>query len=968
MIIDLKTEKPRNLETDQRSSVFRFFRSRCSAGQSLVELLIASGLTVLILSALIGGLVAGRTDIANESDRLIAVGYAREAEEAVRSVRETGWSAIAVNGTYHPVVSGGIWNLAAENEEIDGFRRGLVISDSERDSSGVIVESGGTVDPSTKRVLIQISWGDDFSQSIRNVYYFTRHRNSTFFTHTTSAQFNDGTHNNTTANPTGDGVLTIKANSVVNSYEEPFSTAGSYTYNSSNIEFLDGFAQLKNQGTALAPATAIANSGFDSGSTGWTFDYFGNFIGQSGNWVSTGGNPGGYIDLDFGTSKNKLGGGYWYYPMTINAAAINATTTFQWRVFDYQGSTPQSIQVYAFVDADALEPALGEEIWSSGELTGTTAWSGTVTANTSSRLLEPGTYYLKLMVRVSTLPSSGAPPSGPFNIGFDNVQLIWGGNAISYLTTGPTIYPAASFSNTSVSEWNSFTETAEKNGGEIYYQISYNEGTDWMYWTGTAWATSTLSTHYNTATTINANIDVFPVWAQKITFKAFLVSNGTQLVRLDNISIGYTTGASQTYSEPFTTSGSYTFDPTKIEVTGGFGQLKATTTPQAGSTANPHFTTSSTGWTFGSFGFNISQTGSWVSTGGNPAGYIDINLPKSSNRTAGGYWYQAITPTANATGTLEFQWKVTAYDPSATSLTLYAFVDSDSSAPTIGNQVWSSGNQTGTTAWTGTTTIDIGHKISAGGTFYVKLAVQVVTAGGNKGPFTIGFDNSLLSWSANGISYPSDSPTIYPTASFSDTNITSWNSFVETATKNGGEIYYQLSDNDGSTWQYWNGLIWTPAVLSTDYNTAATVNANITTFSALADKITFKAFLSGDSSQQVKLDNISIAYTAGASAAAGNFISSTFDAGANVGFNRVTWSETTSANNQVTFQVAVNSDNTTFEFHGPDGTTSSYYSLTNGAIALVDASGRYLKYKIYMTTTLASDKPVVADVTVNYSP
>ncbi len=963
---NIRTEKPKN-ELFLRSSVPPFFRSS-TTGQSLVELLIASGLTVLMLSALITGLVTGRSDVANESDRLLAIGYAREAEEAIRSVRETGWSAIAADGTYYPAVSGGIWTLVSGSEEVGGFRREIIISDAERDSSGIIVESGGTADPSTKFALVQISWGEGFAQSIRNRYYFTRHRNNTFFTHTSVADFDAGIHNNTKTDPAGE--VTIQANAVINSYEEPFTTAGSYTYNSANIEVSDGVAQLLNQGAVLPQSNGVGNSEFSTSTDGWIFDSFGNNIGQAGSWISTGGNPGGYLNIDFGQSKNKDGSAYWYYPVTVNATDILATTTFQWRVSDFQGFNPDSMQIYAFVDTANTNPVIGEQIWSSGELTGTTAWSGTVTTDVTSKFSAPGTYYFKLMVRVSTLPSAGAPPSGPFSIDFDNVQLVWSGNTISYPTTGPTINPVSSFSNTSINSWTAFTETATKNGGEIYYQLSYNEGTDWLYWNGSIWATSTLSTHRNTATEVNANIDVFLSGPQKITFKAFLVGNGTQLVQLDNISIGYTTGASQSYSEPFTTSGSYAFDSSKIEVTGGFGQLKATSTTQTGYTTNPHFTTSSTGWTFATYGTPTgAPSGNWISTGGNPTGYMNVSFPKSSNQSPSGYWYQSFTiPTSSATGTLELQWSVTAYDPSATSLNIYAFVDTGSGAPTAGQQVWSSGNQTGTTAWTGTTTIDIGHKVSIGGTYYIKLAVQLVTTGGNKGPFTVGFDNSLLFWSGSGTGYPSDSPTIYPTTSFTDSNITSWDSFTETATKNGGEIYYQLSDNDGSTWQYWNGSAWTTATLATDYNTASTINTNIPTFSAAADKITFRAFLVGNGTQQVKLDNITIGYTAGAAAASGNFTSGTFDAGANVGFNRITWTDTTSVNNSVSFQVAVNSDNGNFNFSGPDGTTSTYYSLTNGAIALVDASGRYLKYKIYLTTTVASDKPIAHDVTVNYSP
>jgi len=108
--------------------------------------------------------------------------------------------------------------------------------------------------------------------------------------------------------------------------------------------------------------------------------------------------------------------------------------------------------------------------------------------------------------------------------------------------------------------------------------------------------------------------------------------------------------------------------------------------------------------------------------------------------------------------------------------------------------------------------------------------------------------------------YPSDSPTITPTSSLAVSPISSWDSFTETATKNGGEIYYQLSDDNGATWQYWNGSIWTTAG-ATDYNAASTVNTNIGSFSLASEQLMWKAFLSSDGLQLITLDNIDVGYT-----------------------------------------------------------------------------------------------------------
>jgi len=115
-------------------------------------------------------------------------------------------------------------------------------------------------------------------------------------------------------------------------------------------------------------------------------------------------------------------------------------------------------------------------------------------------------------------------------------------------------------------------------------------------------------------------------------------------------------------------------------------------------------------------------------------------------------------------------------------------------------------------------------------------------------------------WSESGSGYPIDNPELYPIESLVVENLSSWDSFTETATKNGGEIYYQLSDDDGSNWKYWNGSNWALAS-ATDYNTALTINSNISNFPIVKGKIMFKAFFSSNGSQQIQLDQIDIGYS-----------------------------------------------------------------------------------------------------------
>lgn len=317
----------------------------------------------------------------------------------------------------------------------------------------------------------------------------------------------------------------------------------------------------------------------------------------------------------------------------------------------------------------------------------------------------------------------------------------------------------------------------------------------------------------------------------------------------------------------FGTPGEYTYDDTAIEVTDGVAALAPIITSTSSTTINPGFTSNSNGWTYADWDQGTGEAninGGRTSSGGNPGAYINITAPTGKDDELGGYWRQGFTTTvANPTTTVNFDWKVAQYDSSPNPLTfkLYVFVDTGTGVPVIGQEVWSSGEITGTSGWTSVSNLDVSSKVTSAGTYYLKVAMWIETPGTNTGPFTVNFDNVLLQWSKNIVSYSATHPTIAPTASLTPAGVTSWNSFSETATKNGGEIYYQLSPDDGVTWYYWNGSVWATATLPTNYTTASVLNTYISSFSATAGKILWKAFLSGDGNQQVILDTVGVGYT-----------------------------------------------------------------------------------------------------------
>lgn len=175
----------------------RTWNTHSNSAQTLIELLLALALASILLPSLITGLVSSREGKAQQSIRIEAVGLLREAEEAVRTIRNKGWDNISTNGTFHPTVSGNEWILAANSETINGFSREIVVDNTFRSPlNGPIADQntpGATLDPSTKTITITVSWTQPYSSSISSKLYLTRHLDNAAYTETTQTQFNAGT-------------------------------------------------------------------------------------------------------------------------------------------------------------------------------------------------------------------------------------------------------------------------------------------------------------------------------------------------------------------------------------------------------------------------------------------------------------------------------------------------------------------------------------------------------------------------------------------------------------------------------------------------------------------------------------------------------------------------------------------------------------------------------------------------------
>ncbi len=103
----------------------------------------------------------------------------------------------------------------------------------------------------------------------------------------------------------------------------------------------------------------------------------------------------------------------------------------------------------------------------------------------------------------------------------------------------------------------------------------------------------------------------------------------------------------------------------------------------------------------------------------------------------------------------------------------------------------------------------------------------------------------------------------------------------------------------------------------------------------------------------------------------GNLTSSTFDTGSPSNFKQILWSSTNqpvqAGPDSVKFQVATNTDNLTWNFVGPDGTSSTYFTTADQNIGSSHDGDRYLRYKVFFTTNDTAYTPTISDVSFTYT-
>ncbi len=88
-----------------------------------------------------------------------------------------------------------------------------------------------------------------------------------------------------------------------------------------------------------------------------------------------------------------------------------------------------------------------------------------------------------------------------------------------------------------------------------------------------------------------------------------------------------------------------------------------------------------------------------------------------------------------------------------------------------------------------------------------------------------------------------------------------WDDFITSETPNGGAVTYRLSNDNGTTWKYWNGSSWATSSSTSQANPVATIDTNIATFPVTFQGIKWQAVLTGNGDQQVILNSVTLQST-----------------------------------------------------------------------------------------------------------
>ena len=276
------------------------------------------------------------------------------------------------------------------------------------------------------------------------------------------------------------------------------------------------------------------------------------------SYQSSGGNPGGYVQIQTGTPTNAVPGAYWQEPFTTSGSQpFTANISLDYLLSANGATGAPGVTFSAYIESAAGAPTT-TAVWSISYPSGTTApWTHVAPVSIpAASIPRPGTYYVK----IAMLTTCGTSACGTTTGGFDNVIVSWASTPGSTSALEHYWYLGTMPSNPSISF--NFVLNAKGTYSTDFDNYTFAYSTNVVAGvptTGTYTAiyppTTTQSTNVTVATnpppttsvnvTMPATIQGLPVWIR--------VSDTNRVVgstKLDNLTV------SRLYIYTFTPSGS----------------------------------------------------------------------------------------------------------------------------------------------------------------------------------------------------------------------------------------------------------------------------------------------------------------------------------------------------------------------------------------------------------------------------
>ena len=175
-----------------------------NSGISIIEALLAIAVFGVLAAGTLSLVWEPLTAAGTTDERTRAMFLAQEGIDAARAIRNDEWK-VAADGAHGIDKTSGKWVFSGTSD-VDGiYTRVVTVDPVNRDGSGDIVTSGGTVDVRTKKVTSTITWNSIFggNKSLSYETYLTNW-NTYDWTETTDSDFNAGALTSAVVQGTGD--------------------------------------------------------------------------------------------------------------------------------------------------------------------------------------------------------------------------------------------------------------------------------------------------------------------------------------------------------------------------------------------------------------------------------------------------------------------------------------------------------------------------------------------------------------------------------------------------------------------------------------------------------------------------------------------------------------------------------------------------------------------------------------------